>query len=976
MFDATLNPDRVIAVDATTGNVAASLTLPIDYGTAAGVYDKTTGHLFVLDRRTAATRLAELNPATGAELGGFTLPFPASSEAGLTINPTTGNLWYTSDRATIAVELSRTGTLLRTVGFTLQGVPANSATGLAFDSAGRLLVSTTQGTIFRIDLAADPAAQRPATLTALTATATAGTPATPAASANIGQVIILTGTNFGPGTEVIFPTRDATGTTGVVDVTPLAIGTAGTTLQVAVPDTARTGDIKVVNTGVANQNLGFGSAPDQVIRQITLTYTPTAATSAITFADLGLQGLSSQSWGIDNVRVAQGATTVFQDNFEGGAKPNWSDPTTDATLPGPFSQFSGRFSGSTQTLALAGLTPNQPATLTFDLYVIDSWYGGSTSSGPNGFQVSADSRVLLSDTFKNVASPATQSYGDSAGLRLQIVPTLIASGQPGTDAIFALTGTGFQDGASTLTVGGVSFTDSLLGGNTFNVSGARDGTYTVAAPLTLDGAITLTTDGGSATLPSTVNAIQPLAAFTAIVASAAGGVPADPAKPSANTGQTITLTGQGLTSTTLVQFLGTDDTGATGTLTRTGTANAAGTSLTLPVPALARTGAVTVLGSGTSLPLQIVPSLRGVGGTVAAGNTLELDGTGLGGATITIDGKPVTNVTLRTVADGNKYNYQGIILQPGQQILTFTVPAGIGAGVIALGTAGGSTGLHVGIAVAASTLAPAADVGDTIATAQALTLPLDGRLTITGKIGDNSYAGLDVDLYQLTLTAGDLLGITATGGVNIRIFDATGVEIPRPANSTVFAAPATGTYYLGAGGSFNTTYNPATANSGASSFVVGTYTLQLERLSTGDSRLAAITATAAFGTPARTGVASGQHRPDHHHRRHRPRDRRHAAVQRHRLPGRPLSQPRHRHRLGRRHEPHRHRSRRRHHRHRAPRPRPGRPVPPDRAARHRSHRTGRPSLCRVQPHDHRHRLRQDRLRRPVRQHGVAGPDAR
>ena len=48
--------------------------------------------------------------------------------------------------------------------------------------------------------------------------------------------------------------------------------------------------------------------------------------------------------------------------------------------------------------------------------------------------------------------------------------------------------------------------------------------------------------------------------------------PQAPAQASANTGQTIVLTGQGFTSSTLVQFQGIDDSGATGTLTVTGTA--------------------------------------------------------------------------------------------------------------------------------------------------------------------------------------------------------------------------------------------------------------------------------------------------------------------------------------------------------------------------------------------------------------------
>ena len=857
----------MVALNQATGAVIASLTLANDYNLVGGAFDKTTGHLFVVDTRTNTARVAEVNSATGAEIGGFALPFNASNQAGLTVNPTTGNLWYGSDYSNSVVELSKTGTVLRTVNLTLQGVPATATTGLGFDASGALLVSTTSGVVYKADVTSDLVAQSFATLTGITALAPDGTPAVAGqASANAGQVITLTGTNFGAGTEVLFDTRDASGAVVRSNQAPLAINAAGTVLQVVVPTLASTGLVQVVNTG--GRNLGFGSYNDAVYRQVSASYTPAAAASAIRFADLGLQGLDNESWGIDNVRVVQNGAVVFADDFEGGAKANWSAAITDATLPGVFTQFSGRFSNGAQTLNLTGLVAGQAVTVTFDLYVLDSWDGTNTSAGPDVFQVSADGQVLRSDTFTNYASnssTSTQSYGASAGIRLQIVPTLTATTQPGTDTAFTLTGSGFQEGASTVTVGGVSLADAFTNQASFDVTGSSNTTLQVTLPLVLDGPVKVTTAGGSASVAGPVAAAQPPSLFTAIRASAAVGAAADGTKPSANVGQTITLVGQGFTGSTLVQFAGVDDTGMAGTLTRTGTAGTNGTTLTIVVPELARTGAVTVLGSGTSLALQVVPVLRGVGGAVVAGGQVLLDGTGLVGSelTVTVDGRAAGTFAVRTVADVNAYNTT--TPGQGQQLLSLTVPAGVTAGVITVVTVGGSFVLHTGVSVAASTSSPAADVGDTITAATAVSLAQDSRVTISGKTNDGTAAaGLDVDLYKLVLTQGDqlTLGLTGSSYIALRVFDATGTQLalqygsPGSTASLVFTAPALGTYYVGVSTYGNTTYNPATAGSGTASNYPGIYQLALERLGTGDSRLSGATATASTGTPARVGIAS------------------------------------------------------------------------------------------------------------------------
>ena len=281
LFHGTTNPDRVVAVNPTTGNVIATLVLGANYDTTAGVYDATSGHLFLLDRRTSPTALVEINPATGAQISSTALPFNAG-EAGLAINPVTGNLWYASDNSANLVELSRTGTVLRTIALTTQNVPTNTETGLAFDTTGKtLLVSTSQGFVFKVDVTLDPLAQTAATLTGIAALATDGTALNPAqASANVGQVITLTGTNFNAGTEVVFQLRDNNGVTYATNQAPLAINAAGTQLQVVVPNQAATGLVRVVNTG--SQNLGFSGYNDAIYRKVTLSYTPSAANSVVT----------------------------------------------------------------------------------------------------------------------------------------------------------------------------------------------------------------------------------------------------------------------------------------------------------------------------------------------------------------------------------------------------------------------------------------------------------------------------------------------------------------------------------------------------------------------------------------------------------------------------------------------------------------------------------------------------------------------
>ena len=321
-------------------------------------------------------------------------------------------------------------------------------------------------------------------------------------------------------------------------VTPLSINPAGTSLQVQVPTLATTGAIQVVN--VANRNLGFNSYNDAIYRGMTVQFTATSSTSAINFADGGLEGINNESWGIDNVSVSQGATTIFSDNFESGtANAAWTQNVVDSSTPGAFTSFLGRFSSGGDTLNLSGLTAGQTYTLKFDLYAIDSLDGlGGTldgsgniipaQSGPDVMNVTIDGSRKLSLAM-SYATTEVQNFNGSATLPLQIVPTLSSmDGSPSGDGTFNLFGSGFQAGAMTVTVGGVTLPNSQFTNQYQNhILGGNNGQDRIVAPLVLDGPVTVTTAGGSATLPGYSFPAQPPVQFTGITATASSGVPAN-----------------------------------------------------------------------------------------------------------------------------------------------------------------------------------------------------------------------------------------------------------------------------------------------------------------------------------------------------------------------------------------------------------------------------------------------------------------
>jgi hypothetical protein len=471
------------------------------------------------------------------------------------------------------------------------------------------------------------------------------------------------------------------------------------------------------------------------------------------------------------------------------------------------------------------------------------------------------------------------------GIRLQVVPTLTSiSGNPGSDSTFTLYGSGFMEGASTVSVGGVSFADNDSYNNPFDIYGSRNDTMNVVAPRTLDGPIRISTAGGYAELARAALPLIQQSQFNSISATALDGVPANAAQASANTGQSITLNGQGFSASTLVQFQARDDNGQLGTITRTGSVGNGGKTLTVQVPALAVSGAVTVLGSGASYDLQVVPTLRGAGGSLTTGGTLLLDVTGLSAAdlAIQIDGKSVGSFDLRTLIEAeNSSTY-------GQQLLRLTVPAGVTAGIITVSTGGGSAVLRAGaVSIAAQPdLTPANDAGAILADALAVNLGINQSVKL-GNVGLSDAS--DIDLMRIDLAAGDQLSafLTQQSYMQLRIFDAAGHALTnayrQPGDTTplLWTAATAGSYYVGVSGYYNTAYDPTVAGSGSSGGYSGPYALAAahggrcqpsqRRYHHGCQR---------HGRPV--GYRFGQRRPDHHAQWQCATEQRASGLQRHR----------------------------------------------------------------------------------------------
>jgi ligand-binding sensor domain-containing protein len=150
--------DRITAIDPNSGAVIAGLTLDGNYDLVGGTYNPVNGHIYLTEGNGPGNRIIELSAATGAQVGVITAPFNIQSYSGLAIDPTTGHLWlgaanggaqlveYSVGSAGVLTELRRLDTRS-------QNINENEISGLSFDAAGNLWVSSTRGDIYKINTA-------------------------------------------------------------------------------------------------------------------------------------------------------------------------------------------------------------------------------------------------------------------------------------------------------------------------------------------------------------------------------------------------------------------------------------------------------------------------------------------------------------------------------------------------------------------------------------------------------------------------------------------------------------------------------------------------------------------------------------------------------------------------------------------------------------------------------------------------------
>jgi hypothetical protein len=113
--------------------------------------------------------------------------------------------------------------------------------------------------------------------------------------------------------------------------------------------------------------------------------------------------------------ITANGSVIYSNNFETFVGSEWSSTLTDIT-PTDSRAFLGQFAGDDAvSLLLNNLPAHNSVTVSFDLYVIQSWDGVGPDYGPDVWQLSVNGGpVLLNTTFSNTGEDGhQQSYPGS-----------------------------------------------------------------------------------------------------------------------------------------------------------------------------------------------------------------------------------------------------------------------------------------------------------------------------------------------------------------------------------------------------------------------------------------------------------------------------------------------------------------------------------------------------------------------------------
>ncbi|MEU8822293.1 IPT/TIG domain-containing protein [Streptomyces sp. NPDC048636] len=469
-----------------------------------------------------------------------------------------------------------------------------------------------------------------------------------------GTLVTLTGINFQQATAVRFGTTIATSFTVVSPTQITAVSPPGTgSVQITVTTPNGT------SNGVP---FSFVGAPAPVLTSLVPNQGPAAGGTAVTITGTALSGATAVRFGATNATsfLVVSATQIVA-----------IAPAGSGTVQVTVTTAGGTSNGLAYTYVMApsliSVTPNQgPGAGGNTVTITGSGLSGATAVRFGS--TNATSFTVVSPTQITAVAPAGGGTvqvtvitpgGTSNGVSYTYisVPSLTSAvpnqGPTGGGNNVTLTGSGLS-GATSVMFGSTPATSFIVVSPTQIVAIAPPGTGTVQ--------ITVVTPGG------TSNGVS----YTYVVAPSL--ISVTPNQGPTAGGNTVTITGSGLSGATAVRFGATNATSFT---------VVSPTQITAVVPAGSGTVQVTVItpggtSNGVSYSYVVAPSLTSVTpnqGPAAGGNTVTLTGSGFTGATAVLFGStPATSFT---------------VVSPTQ--ISAVAPAGSGAVQITVVTPGGTS---------------------------------------------------------------------------------------------------------------------------------------------------------------------------------------------------------------------------------------------------------------------------------------------
>ncbi|WP_432587038.1 IPT/TIG domain-containing protein [Streptomyces sp. HD1123-B1] len=466
-----------------------------------------------------------------------------------------------------------------------------------------------------------------------------------------GTLVTLTGTNFQQATAVRF---------GATIATSFTVNSANQITAVSPPGSGSVQITVTTPNGTSNGvPFSFVGSPAPVLTSLTPTQGPAAGGTAVTITGTSLSGATAVRFGATNAAsfLVVSATQIVAVAPAGSG-------TVQVTVTTPGGTSNGLPFAFVPAPTVSSVSPNQgPGAGGNTVTITGSGFSGATavrfgSTNATSFTVVSPTQITA------VAPPGSGTVqvtvitagGTSNGLSYTYVavPSLTSAvpnqGPAGGGNNVTLTGSGLS-GATSVMFGSTPATSFIVVSATQVVAIAPPGTGTVQ--------ITVTTPGG------TSNGVS----YSYVVAPSLTSV--SPNQGPAAGGNTVTITGSGLSGATSVLF---------GSTPATSFTVVSSTQITAVAPPGSGNVQVTVVtpggtSNGVSYSYVVAPSLTSVSpnqGPAAGGNTVTITGSGLSGATAVLFGStPATSFTvvsatqITAVAPAGTGNVQITVVTPG-----------------------------------------------------------------------------------------------------------------------------------------------------------------------------------------------------------------------------------------------------------------------------------------------------------------------